>query len=274
MITKKNLGMAAAYTVLILFLLAFLIPYFWMILTSFKTRLDIFAMPPKVRFSPTFENYRVAFIDKKFILNLRNSVIVTCMSVGLALLIGLPSSYAFSRFRVKGDKILFFYLLGTRFTPVIVLALPLYFIMNKVGLLNSFVGIIISHTAFNIVFVVWMMKSFFDSIPKQIDEAAIVDGCSWFSVFMRIGLPLTKNGIAATAVFCAIYSWNEFLMALILTGGNTATLPVAIPRLLTPQGTAWGQLTAVGTVVTIPVIIFAFLVQKYMVRGMSSGSIK
>jgi multiple sugar transport system permease protein len=269
-----NAKTVAAYVVLIALLLFFLLPYAWMILTSFKTRLDIFAMPPKAAFAPTFANYREAFVEKNFLQNLRNSAVVCFFSVLLSLLIGLPSAYAFSRFRMKGDRFIFFYMLGTRFAPVIILALPLYFIMTRMRLLNTFLGIIIAHTAFNIVFVVWMMKSFFDSVPREIDEAAIVDGCSWFSVFARMGVPLTMNGIAATAVFCAINSWNEFLMALILTGGSTVTLPVAIPRLLTPQGTAWGQLAAVGSVVTLPVILFAFLVQKYMVRGMSAGSIK
>ncbi len=272
LVRKQRIRIITA--ILVVLLLVYLVPYIWMILTSFKSRLDIFAMPPKIVFKPTFDNYRIAFVDKHFLENVKNSFIVTSLTVMFSLLIGLPSAYGFSRFRLKGDKVLFFYLLGTRFTPTIVLALPLYFIMTRLRLLNTFVGIIAAHTAFNIPFVVWMMKSFFDSVPRQVDEAAIVDGCGWFSVFVKMALPLTKSGIAATAVFCAINSWNEFLMALILTGGKTATLPVAIPRLLTPQGTAWGQLTAVGSVVTVPVIIFAFLVQKHMVRGLSSGAIK
>ena len=175
---------------------------------------------------------------------------------------------------MKGDKILFFYLLGTRFTPVIVLSLPLYFIMADLKLLNSFLGIILAHSAFNIAFVVWMMKGFFDTIPKEIDESARVDGCSWFGSFFRIAIPLAAHGIAATSIFCAINSWNEFLMAFILTGYKTATLPVALPGLMTPQGTFWGQIAAVGSVITIPVLIFAFIVQKYMVQGMSAGAIK
>ena len=166
------------------------------------------------------------------------------------------------------------YLLGTRFTPFVVLALPLYLIMSKCGLLNSFVGIIVAHISFNLPFVVWMMKGFFVVVPKEIDEAARIEGYSWFRVFLSIDIPLAKSGLAATAVFCAINSWNEFLMALILTGRDTATMPVAIPGMLTPQGTLWGQIAAVGTIITIPVLIFAIIVQKHMVAGMTMGAVK
>ena len=119
-----------------------------------------------------------------------------------------------------------------------------------------------------------MMKGFFDAVPKEIDEAARVEGYSWFRVFVSIDIPLAKSGLAATSVFCAINSWNEFLMALILTGRGTATMPVAIPGMMTPQGTLWGQIAAVGTVITIPVLIFAIMVQKHMVAGMTMGAVK
>jgi len=256
------------------FIFFYLVPYLWLITTSFKTRLDAFSIPPKIFFTPISDNYRTVFIDKNFLFNLRNSLIVTFTVVFVSLAVGVPSAYAFSRFYIRGEKIFFFYLLGTRFTPVIVLSLPLYFIMTHLKLLNTFAGIIIAHTAFNIAFVIWMMKGFFDTVPKEIDESARVDGCSWFGIFVRMAVPLTGHGIAATSVFCAVNSWNEFLMALILTGHKTATLPVALPGLMTPQGTFWGQIAAVGSVITIPVLVFTFLVQKYMVQGISAGAIK
>lgn len=262
------------YLFLIVFLILALLPYFWLILTSFKTRVDAFAIPPKVFFKATLDNYKEAFLEKGFLLNLKNSILIMLATVGIGLGLGLPSAYAFSRFRTGKDKLLLNYLLGTRFTPVVVLALPLYLLMSKVRLLDSFVGIVIAHVAFNLPFVIWMMKGFFDAIPKEIDEAARVDGYSWFKVFLRIDVPLAKSGLAATAVFCAINSWNEFLMALILTGRHTATMPVGVPGLLTPQGTIWGQIAAVGTVITIPVLLFAILVQKHMIAGMTMGAVK
>lgn len=262
------------YLFLVVFLIFALLPYVWLILTSFKTRVDAFAIPPKVLFKATLNNYQEAFLDKGFLLNLKNSIIIMLATVGIGLGLGLPSAYAFSRFKTGKDKLLLNYLLGTRFTPVVVLALPLYLLMSKVRLLDSFVGIVIAHVAFNLPFVIWMMKGFFDAIPKEIDEAARVDGYSWFKVFLRIDVPLAKSGLAATAVFCAINSWNEFLMALILTGRHTATMPVGVPGLLTPQRTIWGQIAAVGTVITIPVLLFAILVQKHMIAGMTMGAVK
>lgn len=271
---KKGIRSAVIYILLILFLVITLLPYFWLILTSFKTKLDAFAIPPKVFFKATLQNYYDVFITKGMLTNLKNSLIVMIATVVIGLILGLPSAFAFSRFPMKSDKILLNYLLGTRFTPFVVLALPLYLIMSKVGLLNSYVGIVVAHVAFNLPFVVWMMKGFFDAVPKEIDEAARVEGYSWLRVFLSIDIPLAKSGLAATSVFCAINSWNEFLMALILTGRNTVTMPVAIPGLLTPQGTLWGQVAAVGTVITIPVMIFAIMVQKHMVAGMTMGAVK
>lgn len=271
---KRKRMLTVIYAFLIIYIFITLLPYAWLIVTSFKTRVDAFAMPPKWIFDATFSNYREAFVDKGFLLNLRNSLIVTSVSTFLALMFGLPSAYAFSRFRIKGEKAMMYYLLGTRFTPVVALALPLYLVMAKVGLLNSYLGIIIAHITFNLPFVVWMMRGFFDMIPREIDEAAKVDGCSWWYIFLRMAMPLAKSGLAATAVFCAVNSWNEFFMALILTGRDTATMPVAIPGLLTPQGTIWGQIAAVGTIISVPVLIFAIIVQKNMVKGMSMGAIK
>lgn len=274
MTRNRRIKLGLIYAGLTLFLLIVLLPYFWLILTSFKTRVDAFSIPPKLVFKPTLSNYYEAFISKGMLTNLKNSVIVMVFTIVISLVLGLPSSFAFSRFRTKYDKMLLNYLLGTRFTPFVVLALPLYLMMSKLGLLNTFSGIIVAHVAFNLPFTVWMMKGFFDAIPKDIDEAARVDGMGWFKIFLKIDVPLAKSGVAATAVFCAINSWNEFLMALILTGRNTVTMPVAVPGLMTPQGTLWGQIAAVGTVITIPVLFFAILVQKHMVAGMTMGAVK
>lgn len=274
MAKKRGLRCTIIYILLTVFLVITLLPYLWLVLTSFKTKLDAFSIPPKVFFQVTFTNYKEAFLDGGMLKNLRNSLIIMIATVGIGLAIGLPSAFAFSRFKTRGDQVMLNYLLGTRFTPFVVLALPLYLIMSKFGLLNSFVGIIVAHISFNLPFVVWMMKGFFDAVPKEIDEAARIEGYSWFRVFLSIDIPLAKSGLAATAVFCAINSWNEFLMALILTGRDTATMPVAIPGMLTPQGTLWGQIAAVGTVITIPVLIFAIIVQKHMVAGMTMGAVK
>ncbi len=269
-----KLKVTLAYLFLIAFILFTLMPYAWMILTSFKKRVDAFAIPPKIFFDATLSNYYDVFITKGMIKNLGNSIIVMLVSVAIVMILGLPSAFAFSRFRTKADTILLNFLLGTKFTPFVVMALPLYLIMSRIGLLDTYFGIIVAHVAFNLPFCIWMMKGFFDAVPKSLDEAARVDGYSWFRSFISIDIPLAKSGIAATAVFCAINSWNEFLMALILTGRTTATMPVAVPGLVTPRGTLWGQVAAVSTVITVPVLIFAFLVQKHMVSGLTMGAVK
>jgi multiple sugar transport system permease protein len=271
---KNNKSLITIYIILGLFILVTLLPYIWLILTSFKRRVDAFAIPPKIIFSATSANYYDVFIIKGMTKNLWNSLFIMLCSVAISLILGLPSAFAFSRFKTKYDSILLNYLLGTKFTPFVVLALPLYLIMSKLHILDTYFGIIVAHVAFNLPFVIWMMKGFFDSVPKEIDEAARIDGYSWFKVFLRIDIPLAKSGIAATTIFSAINSWNEFLMALILTGRDTATIPVAVPGLLTPRGTLWGQIAAVGTVITVPVLIFAIIVQKHMVSGLTMGAVK
>lgn len=271
---KKNWKLVIIYVVLIFFILFTLLPYVWMILTSFKRRVDAFAIPPKVIFSPTTSNYYDVFIKKGMIHNLWNSLVVMLVSVTIVMALGLPSAFAFSRFHTRIDSSLLNFLLGTKFTPFVVLALPLYLIMSKLNILDTYFGIIVAHVAFNLPFCIWMMKGFFDAVPKAIDEAARIDGYSWFKLFVLIDIPLAKSGIAATSVFCAINSWNEFLMALILTGRDTATMPVAVPGLVTPRGTLWGQVAAVGTIITVPVLIFSILVQKHMVSGLTMGAVK
>jgi multiple sugar transport system permease protein len=251
-----------------------LLPYFWLIVTSLKSRVDTFSIPPRLAFSPTLDNYYTAFVTKGFASNLKNSLIVAVFSTLLSVLVGVPSAYAFSRYRLRGQDWQFFFILVTRMTPPVVLVLPLYLIMARINQIDSYLAVVIAHTTFNLPLVIWMMKGFFDSVPVEIDEAGLVDGCSAFAVFSRLVLPLTAGGLAATAILCAIFSWNEFLFALILTGRNTATLLVAVPRLMTIAGTFWGQVAAVGTVITVPVLIFAFAVQRYLVAGLTFGAIK
>ncbi len=262
------------FSIALIILLLILVPYLWMIFTAFKDRVDIFSIPPKFFIIPTFDNFRVAFSEKNFLLNLRNSLIVAIVSTLITLLTGVPAAYGLSRFKTKGNNFYLFFLLAARLLPGIVLAVPLFIMFAKVKLINTYFAVVLSHITFNLPFAVWMMRSFFIGVPVAIDEAAMIDGCSSIGTFLKIDLPLVLGGLAATCIFCLINSWNEFLLALILTGRQTATMPVAIPGLMTPLGTFWGQIAAVGTVTTIPVIIFALFVQRYMVRGMTGGAIQ
>ncbi len=252
--------------------IGYLSPLIWLVLSSFKNRVDIFATPPSFIFHPTLSNYVVAFGQKGFGTNLRNSVIVAVASSAIALLIGIPAAYRLSRHRSRFQGAFLLALLAARLLPAMVLSVPLFVLASDVGLSGTYVAVVAAHLTFSIPFTVWMMRGFFLAVPASLDEAARLDGCSEISAFFRIVLPLTRGGVAATAIFLLINSWNEFLFALILTGRSTATLPVAIPNLLTPIGTFWGQIAAVATVTVIPVCVFAFVVQKYMVAGLTGGA--
>jgi multiple sugar transport system permease protein len=269
----RRMKVVFAFLIFGLLAVAYLSPMIWMILSSFKNRIEIFESTPQLTFSPTFSNYIEAFSTKGFGANLKNSFIVASLSSAIALVVGVPAAYSLSRHRGRFQGTYLLLLLAARLLPAIVLSVPLFVIANRLGVSGSYFAVIVAHLTFAIPFTVWMMRGFFLAIPKSLDEAALLDGCGPWSAFFRIVLPLTSGGLAATAIFCFINSWNEFLFALILTGKSTATLPVAVPNLMTPIGTFWGQICAVGTVTVIPVLVLAFIVQKYMIRGMTGGAL-
>lgn len=249
----------------------YLSPIIWLALTSFKNRIDIFSTAPTLFFTPTLENYVEAFIDKGFAENLVNSAVVGVVSTLIALVVGVPAAYSLSR--IRGGQSFMMALLAARLLPAMVLAVPLFVLASSLGLRDTYFALVASHLTFALPFTVWMMRGFFLAVPTSLDEAARLDGCGEWSTFLRVILPIVKPGLAATGIFCLINSWNEFLFALVLTGRHTQTLPVAIPSLITPIGTSWGQVAAVGTVTILPVLIVAFVVQKHIVAGMTGGAI-
>ena len=259
--------------VLAVVLLLMLLPYAWLVLTSLKGRADIFSGDVFSAFTPTLDNFRVAFIQKGFARNLLNSTIIATTAMAIAMAVGVPAGYALSRSSTRASTFLLFVMLAARVMPVVVLAIPLFVIMANFGLVGTYAGPVIAHLTFLVPFVVWMMRGFFLAVPKELDEAATMDGASRPRYFFTLLLPMTRGPLAATAIFALINSWNELLYGLILTNKATATLPVATPSLMTPIGTFWGQIAAVGVVTTLPVLIFALLVQRHIVRGMTGGAL-
>lgn len=251
-----------------------LVPFIWLVMTAFKERTDILSPTPRLLFSPTWSNFYQAFVVGEFDTYLTNSVLVASGSVLLCLVVGLPAAYAFSRFRVFGEKHLFFYVLTTRMAPGIALVLPLYMFFQTVGLLGTVWAVMISHTTFNLALAIYLMRNFFDEIPRSLDEAALTEGATEWQVFWRIVLPLARPGIAVTAVLCFLFSWNEFLFALMIGGADAQTLPAGFPGLVTPLGTYWGQLAAVSVVVSLPVLLLVWFVQKHLARGLTFGAVK
>jgi multiple sugar transport system permease protein len=268
----------AKYPVLIAVLLVALTPVYWMITISFKREVDQFAVPPRwFSFSPTLEHYADAFLARSFGQYLFNSLLVAAASTICALMLGTLAAYALARFRLpyRLDRKLALWILSTRMFPAIVTAVPLFLIMRDVRLVNTRLSLVIVYTAFNLPFVVWMMRGFFAEVPRDLEEAAMVDGDSRLGAFWRVSLPLVMPGLAATAVFCLIVSWNEFLFSLVLTQTDDAmTLPVGIAGRVTQYGIKWGAMSAAAVVAIIPILAFALSVQKYLVRGLSLGAVK
>jgi multiple sugar transport system permease protein len=226
---------------------------------------------------PTIESYFQAFVERPFLRYMLNSLIVAATVTAISMVFGTLAGYALSRFRFPGTvkKHLSFWIISTRMMPPIVTIIPLYMMFSWVGLLNSKIALIIAYTGFNLPFVVWLMRSYFADLPRDLSESALVDGDTHWGAFLRITLPLAKPGFVASAVFCFILSWNELLFALIFTDTAAAnTLPIGIAGRITQFEVAWGEISAAGFVACIPIIILAFVVQKHIVRGLTFGAVK
>lgn len=263
-----------AWIVLLAAVVIALTPYVWMVLASFKNRVDLLSSVPKWTFAPTLANYPAVFIDKEYWPLAINSLLISVSATVLCILIGAPAAYVFARSNFPGKEDLFFFFLTTRMAPPISIAVPLFLFFTTLELIDTIYAVVIAHTSFNLSLVVWMMRGFFAEIPKEIDEAAMMDGRSRLGAFLFVIAPLAAPGIGATAVLCFILSWNEFLYAFILVAFDGRPLTVGIPGLVTPHGTLWGQVAAVAIVATLPIVLFTFIVQKQLVRGLTFGAVK
>lgn len=284
---KHGIGKAGwgwtAFTGVISFLYFF--PVLWIILTAFKTHNDALAIPPKWLFQPTLENFISVFsrayvrgsaaVDTGFSLFFFNSIFIAGTSVFLALVIGTLAAYGFSRYPLRGNDTYLFIILTTRMLPPIIVIIPIFLMFRVTGLSGTYVGIILLYTAFNLPFSIWMMKSFFDELSPDVEDAARIDGSPERRVFWKICLAQVKAGLAATAVFGLILTWNEFLFALLLTGVETRTVPVAMAQTIGGDiGVRWGLLAAIETLFLIPVFVVTFVLQNHLLRGVTFGTIK
>jgi multiple sugar transport system permease protein len=275
---RRTLARWSKYVVLIAAVIAAVLPVYWMLTISLKTEVDQFASPPRwFSFTPTLAHYQDAFSTRSFGRYLMTSAIVAALSTVCAMALGTLAAYGLSRFRLRGqlDRRLSVWILSTRMFPPIVTAVPLFLMMRDLRLINTIASLVIVYTALNLPFVVWMMRGFFKELPRELEEAAMVDGDSRLGALVRVILPLVTPGLAATAVFCLIVSWNEFLLALILTQTDAAmTLPVGIAGRVTQYEIKWGVMSAAGIVAMLPILVFAMAVQRYLVRGLSLGAVK
>ncbi|MHB8460964.1 MAG: carbohydrate ABC transporter permease [Candidatus Limnocylindrales bacterium] len=253
------------------------IPLVWMVLTSVKTNREITQDTSLVPEGLTTANYVSLFSGREFGAYLTNSIVVTALSVAIALALGTQAAYVLARFRLWAgmQRYVGFSLLMVRLMPPIVIIIPIFLVAEQLSLLNTQLGLIIIYAAFNVTIVVWMMESFFREIPVDLEEAAMVDGDTRFTAFRRIVLPLAAPGLVATGIFTVITTYNEFLFALVLTSTPAAeTMPIGAATLIGRINVDWGAMSAAGVVGALPIVVFSIFVQKHLVRGLTMGAVK
>jgi multiple sugar transport system permease protein len=287
-----------------------LIPVVWMIMTAFKSRSDAVAAPPKVIFTPTMEGFISLLTQRRqltveqgleelqsrqdlkwyekvmlkrgqqiidtsqYVKYLTNSVIISGVSTIFSVLFGVLAGYAFSRFPIKGKDDLMFFILSTRMLPAVVVTIPIFLMYRQLAFYDTHIGLILLYIVFNLSFSVWLMKGFIDEIPKEYEDAAMVDGYSRLQAFVRVVIPQAATGIAATAIFCLIFAWNEYAFALMLTTENARTAPPSIPSVLGTGGIEWAAIAAGSLGFLIPVVIVTFAMRDYLLRGVTFGAVR
>jgi multiple sugar transport system permease protein len=256
-----------------LVLLVLLLPFLWLLQMSFKTNDLILQFPPPLIFTPTLANYS-ALWHSAFSESFVNSLLSASFSTLLALLLGVPGAYALSRWSGRGKGALRFAILVTRMAPPIAFTIPFFLFYRWIGLLDTVTGLVLVYTSFNLPLVIWMMQPFFETVPASLEEAALVDGASHRVIFTRIMLPMVTPGIAATAILCFLYAWNDFFFALILTRTAARTAPVAVVNFMNYEGWEWGKIAAGGSLVMAPVLVFSLAVRRYLVSGLTAGAVK
>lgn len=270
---RRNLGLLFSHLILIGASLVILLPILWVMRTSFANRLIAYKIPPVWFFTPTLENYRIIFEKYPFQKYFYNSILISAAASLVALTLGALAAYSIARFKT-GDPILRLSMLSTQMLPPITLVIPIFLLARIFHLWDSRLGLTLAYLSFNLPYTVWILIGFFQSIPVDLEEAAMIDGCSRVQAFWRVTIPVSLPGLLAAGVFNFILNWNEFLFALILTGRETRTLPVAIASLWTQQGVQIGAVSAATFLVILPVIVLTWVIQKSLVRNLTFGSIK
>lgn len=256
--------------------LAFLFPIIWMVLTSFKQQTDIFTSPPTFIFAPTLIHYLEGIRPAEVPHRLLNTVIVAVGSGLLSVVAGAMAGYALARIKIRGAGTIGVLMLLSRGVPPVALAVPMFLVARKLGLTDKHITLILAYCTFLIPYVMWLMRGFFLALPKELEEAAMIDGCSRLGAFFRIIVPISLPALLSTLIASMILAWEELLFALVLTNRNASTIPIAMAGIAqdTVNGANWGALTAVGTITVVPVVVFALLVQKWLIQGMADGATK
>ncbi len=256
---------------LVVIIVPILFPFIWMLMSSFKTQVDIISWPPKFIFTPVIQNYERVFVEQNFLVYMKNSVIVSVSSVLLSLVLGLPAAYSIARY--KQQKLSMFILVA-RLMPGISFLMPWYIVFSRLHLMDSYVALILSHMLICLPLVVWVMAPYFDSVPRELEEAAMVDGLTQQMAFFKILLPLSGPGVVTATTLSFIFSWNNFMFSQVLSQQKTRTLPIAVYNFLSYVEVDWGAVMAAAVVIMGPAILLTMFFQKYVVKGLTMGAVK
>jgi multiple sugar transport system permease protein len=243
----------------------------WMVMTGLKTGVQNIAYPPEFIFTPTLENYQAVFLQHNFLRYLVNSLVIAGLATGISLLLGLPAAYSIAKYRQGKIGVM---ILLARMTPFVSYLLPWYIIFRYLKLIDTYTALTLTHLIITLPMVTWLMVAFFESVPADLEDAAMIDGCSRLQSFVIIVLPLVRNGIATSAIMAFIFSWNQFLFSLILSGPKTKTVPVAVYNFISYGKIDWAGIGAAATLIVLPVSIFAFFVRRTIVQGLTMGALK
>jgi multiple sugar transport system permease protein len=268
---RKLVANAVFYLVVVGIALVVLFPFLWMLTSSLKTQVDIIAWPPKLLFSPTLQNFRKVFGEQDFLKYFMNSTIVGATAVGLSLVLGLPAAYSIARFRQRRLAV---FILLARLMPGISFLMPWYIVFSRLDLMDSYTALILSHMLIALPIVVWIMSTYFSTIPPEMEESAMVDGATRQYAFWAIILPLSGPGIITATTLSFIFSWNNFMFSQVLSMEKTKTLPIAVYNFLSYAEVDWGGVMAAAVAIMAPAIVLTMIFQKYVVKGLTMGAVK
>lgn len=272
--TGNRRSLAIQIILLTVIMLFSVFPFYWMVTTSLKTQILALESPPVWVFEPTFANYGKVLFDDAVLGTLINSLIISVSTTILAIALGLPAAYALARFEFRGKKDLWFWFITNRMISPIVLALPFFLIVRNLGMFDKHITLILIYLTFNLPIVIWICTDQFRSIPKELDEAASLEGASQWRIFSAICVPLAMPGIAVSAIFSFIFSWNELMFALVLTRNVAKTAPAMAVSFMEGYSLPYGKIMATSTLIVVPVLIFALLASRQLVRGLTMGAVK
>ena len=268
----RGVGMMLAAALL---LAVWVVPILWAVLTSLKSEKEVLAYPPAVIFDATLNNYQTVLTGPTNIIpNLVSSLIIAVCTTILTIVIAVPAAYAFARLKLPGRKPMSFYVLATQLVPPIGLIIPYFLILNRIGWMDSYQGLVLIYLTFSLPFAIWLLVSYFEDIPREMEEAALLDRASRLQAFWHVVLPQARGAIAVTVIFVFLNSWNEFLFAVVLGGAKVKPVTVAMYNYINTEQTQWAQLAAAALIAMLPVIVLGVLAQKHIVSGLSAGAVK